>query len=501
MTAKRYLWILFAFFALAGCDDLEDTYSDYAGDGQIRYLTKCSDVKIVPGWEKLNMTWKNSTDPVVDSIRITWTLDKNTKKVMLPPTSTAYTIEGLKEEGSYEVTICGVDNAGNTSLVITNYVRPYTENHETILNFPRLVQKHFFVEDNLIIYFSAWTDMIESAYLAYTRKSDNTEQKLLLSSDFVTANKYYRLEDVKEDGVVLLYRNGNIEGEVVPLAGIELDKKHSFSVDFKTLFREKFGVENPTVEQLNSISELNINYSLNSLEDILYLPNLKRLNLAGNRYQYEPDLSNYYNTTSVLYDDINRSIFALEIAHEVYGLEVYRYNKHFLPDMAENAYFHHAGNPVEPTLNYLSTEDWNITEEPGEEEGIPSTIKNMFDMNFSTNWAPTTQATWREHIITLSRSEKKTVHGIRLVQPSFATNGFVNSKLSPTVVKIQVSENGYDWENATYLEENTLGTTSREATIIHFPEPKDILMIRFIFNDQAQTSTNMGVVVSEISLF
>ena len=94
MTAKRYLWILFVFFALAGCDDLEDTYSDYAGDGQIRYLTKCSDVKIVPGWEKLNMTWKNSTDPVVDSIRITWTLDKNTKKVMLPPTSTAYTIEG-----------------------------------------------------------------------------------------------------------------------------------------------------------------------------------------------------------------------------------------------------------------------------------------------------------------------------------------------------------------------------------------------------------------------
>ena len=149
-------------------------------------------------------------------------------------------------------------------------------------------------------------------------------------------------------------------------------------------------MENPTVEQLNSISELDINYSLNSLEDILYLPNLKRLNLAGNRYQYEPELSNYYNTTSVLYDDINRSIFALEIAHEVYGLEVYRYNKHFLPDMAENAYFHHAGNPVEPTLNYLSTEDWNITEEPGEEEGIPSTIKNMFDMNFSTNWAPTT---------------------------------------------------------------------------------------------------------------
>ena len=68
-------------------------------------------------------------------------------------------------------------------------------------------------------------------------------------------------------------------------------------------------------------------------------------------------------------------------------------------------------------------------------------------------------------------------------------------------VYFALSKNGYDWENATYLEENTLGTTSREATIIHFPEPKDILMIRFIFNDQAQSSSNMGVVVSEISLF
>ncbi|MFR5658297.1 MAG: hypothetical protein ACLUDU_10080 [Butyricimonas faecihominis] len=177
---------------------------------------------------------------------------------------------------------------------------------------------NIFVEDNLIIIFSL-TDI--SIRISPVRKSDNTEQKLLLSSDFVTANKYYRLEDVKRMELFFLYRNGNIEGEVVPLAGIELDKKHSFSVDFKTLFREKFGVENPTVEQLNSISELDINYSLNSLEDILYLPNLKRLNLAGNRYQYEPELSNYYNTTSVLYDDINRSIFALEIAHEVYGLK------------------------------------------------------------------------------------------------------------------------------------------------------------------------------------
>ena len=90
LTAKRYLWDFICIFALAGCDDLEDTYSDYAGDGQIRYLTKCSDVKIVPGWEKLNMTWKNSTDPWWIVLELPGHWIKIPKKVMLPPTSTAY---------------------------------------------------------------------------------------------------------------------------------------------------------------------------------------------------------------------------------------------------------------------------------------------------------------------------------------------------------------------------------------------------------------------------
>ena len=42
-----YLGILLAL--LAGCNEtLEDTYSDYAGDGKIRYVGKCSEMVVKP---------------------------------------------------------------------------------------------------------------------------------------------------------------------------------------------------------------------------------------------------------------------------------------------------------------------------------------------------------------------------------------------------------------------------------------------------------------------
>ena len=38
---KIYLWLLLPLLIFGGCESLEDTYKDYAGDGPIRYLVKC----------------------------------------------------------------------------------------------------------------------------------------------------------------------------------------------------------------------------------------------------------------------------------------------------------------------------------------------------------------------------------------------------------------------------------------------------------------------------
>lgn len=285
---------------------------------------------------------------------------------------------------------------------------------------------------------------------------------------------------------------------------MELNRNPTFSADFRALFKVKFGVETPTAEQLNSLEQLDIDFSLNSLEDILLLPQLKELHLGKNRYLYAPHLTFLYayplknDRTSILYEDKERSTFALEVANHVFGLEVWRYNQHFLPDTT-TGYLHPMENPVPENLSYFSTEKWDIMCDPLDEEGYDSGLKNLFDGDPQTCWIPTQQATWREHEIVASMPEKQTIQGIRLVQRAFGTET-AGRLLAPAMVKIQVSADGYEWENATYVEENTLGYTSGEITIIRFPNPKEAAFIRFIFNDQVNGG-NLGVVVADIGVF
>ena len=53
MKFKIHLFLLFAACLAIGCEDLEDTYKDYAGDGAIRYLGKATGVSVHPGWKRL----------------------------------------------------------------------------------------------------------------------------------------------------------------------------------------------------------------------------------------------------------------------------------------------------------------------------------------------------------------------------------------------------------------------------------------------------------------
>ena len=49
---KIYLWLLLPLLIFGGCESLEDTYKDYAGDGPIRYLVKCDDLDVKAGWNR-----------------------------------------------------------------------------------------------------------------------------------------------------------------------------------------------------------------------------------------------------------------------------------------------------------------------------------------------------------------------------------------------------------------------------------------------------------------
>ena len=63
---KIYLWLLLPLLIFGGCESLEDTYKDYAGDGPIRYLVKCDDLDVKAGWNRLVVSWKSVDDPIID---------------------------------------------------------------------------------------------------------------------------------------------------------------------------------------------------------------------------------------------------------------------------------------------------------------------------------------------------------------------------------------------------------------------------------------------------
>lgn len=146
MNKRKY--IIYLFFAvvalLTGCNEsLEDTYSDYAGDGKNRYVAKCSDLDIVPGWERLILSWVNGTDATVDKIKVAWLFDGKRDSVFLPNTSTSFVLTDLVD-GTYQFYVSAVDKFGNESLIETYSGRPYTRDHELMRSFSRGVLKSYF---------------------------------------------------------------------------------------------------------------------------------------------------------------------------------------------------------------------------------------------------------------------------------------------------------------------------------------------------------------------
>ncbi|MFR4039272.1 MAG: DUF4998 domain-containing protein [Butyricimonas faecalis] len=97
-------------------ESLEDTYSDFAGDGKIRYVAKCSDLDITAGWERLIVNWVNGTDATIDKIKVAWLFEGQRDSVYLPGTETSFVLTDLAD-GTYQFYVSAVDKFGNESLI------------------------------------------------------------------------------------------------------------------------------------------------------------------------------------------------------------------------------------------------------------------------------------------------------------------------------------------------------------------------------------------------
>ena len=106
MKRYKYLvgwWMLLAL--LASCNEsLEDTYSDYAGDGKIRYPGKCFDLSVKPGWQRLIVEWTNSVDATVKNVKLSWSASGVKRDTLLNRSATSCDLRNLTD-GTYRVDV------------------------------------------------------------------------------------------------------------------------------------------------------------------------------------------------------------------------------------------------------------------------------------------------------------------------------------------------------------------------------------------------------------
>ena len=511
MEIKNILCIVIMGLLLGGCEDLEETYAGYAGDGAIRYVGRCSEISVNPGWERLIVRWKNSSDARVKNVKIVWTSDQVKDSVLLDPQKTEYNIEKL-EEGSYEVKVFGVDEEGNESLTTPVFGRPYSSNHEAILSFTRLIAKHYFVKNRLVCFFSTWSDEIESAILEYTKLGENKTSFLELDSDLVS-KKIFLLKDLIDiTKSVVLHRKGRVAGceDLITFQDYELLHNRFFTTDFKQLVRGWTGVMEVSDEFIENTEVLEIDYTMTSLEDILNLPKLRKLVLGKNRFM-DPEYIGSYNLSSRLHD-LDVSLFALDVANKFGGLTVECYGGQFLPkkdiyansifDVARTSYITSIDEPsAVPEKNYLSTVGWEISCVPVNDGGWDSFVKNLIDGDETSCWQPESSWNARIHEIMIDMKELKKVSGVKIVQKSFnPESDKMSGLLLPGLLKIKISEDNVVWRDATYVEENIIGATAGESTILNFISVKDVRYLKFVVNDQLYGS-NYSVALAELAVF
>ena len=494
MGKKIYFaWMLAVVFALAGCEDLEDTYSDYAGDGMVRYVGKCKDVTVTPGWERLHVEWKNSLDPGIESIKVVCVAGDIVRDTVLEAGVTSCDIRNM-EDGSYQVNVYAVGEGGRLSLSDAESARPYTSLHEEVRSFSPGIIKHFFVENNLVLFMDKWSENFVNFELNYTRADGNVEVLPLTQEMF--AEKYCLLEGINTNEKIFITREGRVDGclDLIPLEPYVLTTDPVFTSSFRGWLKERYRLEEISEDFLKTKS-LQFDYDILTLEDILYFPDLEEIELGKNRYLYEAALSVYPNEWCSVLTELEKGEFVLGVAQKLRGLKINRYHKHYFPGTT-TLQINEMGIPTLPgDINYLPTAGWTIShsQEGNVMEQYP--LRNLLDNLFVTFWMPRAHTVLLTYDIIIDMQAEQVVNGIKIAQAGMANvMGFI-----PGTVQIETSHNGYDWEMFTHMQNNTLGNGLGESTLYRSPEPKQARYIKVVVSDQVNGVMNISL--GDIAVF
>lgn len=493
MKHKTILLSLLAFLAFAGCEDLEETYEDYTGNGPVRYLAKCSDVTVESGWERLVITWKNNLDPNRNGIWLHCESMSTSLDTLLPADCDSCSVNGLAE-GTYNITVAAVSEQGDTALTALGNGRPYTPNHEAVLSFTRGLTKYIFVKDKLVLFAGMKTSEIVDFKLDYTGTDGQTKTYNLSDNMWAFMERDLLVEDVDASQPVTLKRRGLI-GEcpdTITFPDYVLDPDAlNMAADFHSRIIERYG------EVDLSMEELELDYDLSSMEDILYFQNLKKLVLGKNRF-YDPE--NPYNPKSSVansdYTMQERTNFCIRTLHQVnpeFSIDNYggHYNIWFYTFMGDGITVtdHGERNALPDDLQLFATDGFTLTA-----DGEALEDSNLLDQDATTMWESPIAQAQATHDIVLDMGEARAVKGVMVTQARVSTNA---RNYLPEAVTVYVSTDGVNWTNPCPMEGLTLGMVAGERKLVDFLAEQNVRYIRVTVSD-VYYNGNYGSVLGDI---
>lgn len=475
---------LFVILSLFACESLEDTYKDYSGDGKIKYTSKCESFTVTAGWKRFVFNWEPSADPNIKEVQIHWSREGKKGIYTIPVGETTFSTEANFEDFPYTFECYGVDIDGNLSIPLIEYSRPYTLTHELVLGAPKMVNKYFFLGNDktgrdLVLFLDPYNEGTKSTVITYYK--NGKEEVVNVTKEMFNKGKLL-IENIDYGKDVIIKRVAKVEG---CLDDVDFDPyvlEHgvfNLNFDFSQEIKNKYNIEELSTEFINNLEVLELNYSLKSLEDVMYFPNLKKVILGGNRYTVSSE--NLLNERSSA--DYMGGVYALNNVIRKLDVEVVIYNDHYWIGDALISVIA-KGDPELPDLKYFSTKGWTVRssskEGSGEDMAEP---QNILDNNPSTLWHPQiNEVTIRTHELIIDMQSQKTINGFKVTQAN--KNDYVSRDFYSDIIRIEISEDNFEWESALFQFQPTLGRNYCESTLLYTATPKTARYIKITLSDK-----------------
>lgn len=481
--------LLLIIISFMSCEDVSDTYSDVIKKGKTRYIGKCYDLSAKKGWNRIQLNWNNGIDPTIEHIKVKWTSTESKDSILLPKDATTFTTPNNLINKNYEFIVSAVDKNNNESLPVNVYEKPFSEDDELMSALKIIDRKHFYVNNKLVLFLHKADNNILSASMDYY---SNNEKKTYNINKEDFKNKILTIEDVDKDRPISIQNSMKIEEciDIINFKPYTL-KEDLLSLNSDFLKNLKYNSYNEEIDGkfLKSVTTLYVDCDMNSLEDIAYLPNLKKLVLGSKKY-----LDTRYVDEKYLFKLIDKdiSIFILKMMQEYKDLKIELYGNNFDLKGAEGLQIDE--NPIAtlPEINFFTKEEiekWKITSNTNLSN--ISNFEYLFDNDATTFWKPQEVIDRiRNNEIQIDMLEVKDLHGILLSQVD--DSKYLN--YMPNIIKISLSNDKENWVSPFSYHDIKLGVSPNEKNLIEFDEVKKARYIKLSVFDKSSSSNNYTVI-------